>query len=170
MTYAPPDLTMVMRPSLDYRLPIASHNDPSRASYWRLALRLAQRSGQRLAAAAAVAAHEVRDAAELEALGSSCVATANGAGWTTDDARGLAFLVAAGLDAPGTNPAALDAFGQQLEGLAAHALNNDDIGLAVLVAQICRRAAGDHTPTPGTQAAHSWVQAAIAAVLVGLAL
>jgi hypothetical protein len=169
---ADPDLTMVLRPSLDYRLAIAWHNDPSRTSYWRLALRLAaQRSGHMLAAAAAatVAAHELRDAAELEVLELACVAAATDAAWTVDDARGLAFLVAAGLDAPGTNPAALDAFGQLLEGLAVSALNNDDIGLAVLVAQLCRRAAGDHPPTPGTQAAHSWVRAAIAAVLVGLA-
>jgi hypothetical protein len=169
---ADPDLAMVLRPSLDYRLAIAWHNDPSRTSYWRLALRLAaQRSGHMLAAAAAatVAAHELRDAAELKALESSCIVTANDAGWTVDDARGLAFLVAAGLDAADTNPAALDAFGQLLEALAVHALNNDDIGLALLVAQLCRRAAGDRPPTPGTQAADSWVQAAIAAVLVGLA-
>jgi hypothetical protein len=168
---ADPDLTMVLRPSLDYRLAMAWHNDPSRKSYWRLALRLAaQRSGHMLAAAAAatVAAHELRDAAELEVLELACVAAATDAAWTVDDARALAFLVAAGLDTSGRNPAALDAFGQLLEGLALAALNNDDIGLALLVAQLGRRAAGDHPPTPGTQAAHSWVQAAIAAVLVGL--
>lgn len=38
---ADPDLAMVLRPSLDYRLAIAWHDDPSRTSYWRLALRLA---------------------------------------------------------------------------------------------------------------------------------
>jgi hypothetical protein len=169
---ADPDLAMVLRPSLDYRLAIAWHKDPSRTCYWRLALGLAaQRSGHMLAAAAAatVAAHELRNAAELEALESSCIVTANNADWTVDDARGLAFLVAAGLDAPDTNAAALDAFGQLLEALAVHALNNDDIGLARLVAQLCRRAASDRLPTRGTQGADSWVQAAIAAVLVGLA-
>jgi hypothetical protein len=169
---AEPDLAMVLRPSLDYRLGIAWHNDPSRTSYWRLALRLAaQRSGHMLAAAAAasVAAHELREPGELKALELACVAAATDATWTVDDARGLAFLVAAGLEAPGTNSAALDAFGRLLEGLAVPALNNNDIGLALLVAQLCCRAAADHPPTPGTQAAHSWVQAAIAAVLVGLA-
>jgi hypothetical protein len=169
---ADPDLTMVLRPSLDYRLAIAWHNDPSRTSYWRLALRLAaQRSGHMLAAAAAatVAAHELRDGAELGVLESACATAATDATWTVDDARGLAFLVAAGLDAPDPNPAALDAFGQLLEALAVHALNNDDIGLALLVAQLCRRAAGDHPPRHGTPAAHSWVQAAITAVYVGLA-
>ena len=169
---ADPNLTMVLRPSLDYRLAIAWHNDRSRTSYWRLALRLAaQRSGHMLAAAAAatVATHELRDGAELSVLESACATAATDATWTIDDAQGLAFLVAAGLDAPGTNPAALDAFGQLLERLAVRASNNDDVGLALLVAQLCRRAAGDHPPTPGTHAAQSWVQAAIATIRVGLA-
>ena len=168
---ADPDLSMVLRPSLDYRVAIAWHNDLSRASYWRLALRLAaQRSGHMLAAAAAaatVAAHELRDAAELEVLESACVAAAAAAPWTVDDARGLVFLIAAGLDAPGRSPAALDAFGQLLEGLAERALSDDDIGLALLVAQLCRRAAADHPPTPGSKAAHHWTRAALGAVLVG---
>jgi hypothetical protein len=167
-----PDLAMVLRPSLDYRLAIVWHNDPSRTSYWRLALRLAaQRSGHMLAAAAAatVATHELRDGAELSVLESACATAATDATWTINDARGLAFLVAAGLDAPGTNPAALGASGQLLERLAVRASNSDDVGLALLVAQLCRRAAGDHPLTPGTHAAQGWVQAAIAAVRVGLA-
>ncbi|MFE2614381.1 hypothetical protein ACFXA2_12285 [Micromonospora chalcea] len=167
-----PDLVMVLRPSLDYRLAIAWHADPSRASYWRLALRLAaQQSGHMLAAAAAatIAAHELRAAAELELLESACLAATDDAIWTVDDARGLAFLVAAGLGAAGAGPAALDAFGELLVGLALHSVNNDDVGLALLVAQLGRRAAGDQSPAAGTPAARGWVEAAIAAVVVGLA-
>ncbi|MFG3301542.1 hypothetical protein [Micromonospora chersina] len=169
---ADPDLAMVLRPSLDYRLAIAWHYDPSRTSYWRLALRLAaQRSGHMLAAAAAatVTAHELRAAVDLELLASACIAVNGNATWTVDDARGLAFLVAAGLSGADPHPAALDAFGELVAGLAQHAVNSDDIGLALLVAQLCSRAAGDHPPAAGTPAAQSWVQAAIAAVVVGLA-
>ncbi|RLK24445.1 hypothetical protein DER29_2356 [Micromonospora sp. M71_S20] len=167
-----PDLVMVLRPSLDYRLGIAWHADPSRASYWRLALRLAaQQSGHMLAAAAAatIAAHELRAAAELELLESACLAATDDATWTVDDARGLAFLVAAGLGAAGAGPAALDAFGELLVGLALHSVNNDDVGLALLVAQLGRRAAGDQSPAAGTPAGRGWVKAAVAAVVVGLA-
>lgn len=168
---ADPDLSMVLRPSLDYRLAIVWHSDPSRRSYWRLALRLAaQRSGHMLAAAAAatVAAHELRDAAELQVLESACVAASADAPWTVDDARGLTFLVAAALDAPDGNRTARDAFGQFLENLGKGALSDDDIGLALLVAQLCRRAAADHPLTAGTEAARLWIRAAIGAVLVGL--
>lgn len=168
---ADPDLAMVLRPSLDYRLAITWHDDQSRTSYWRLALRLAaQRSGHMLAAAAAatVAAYELRDAAEMELLESACVVAGDDATWTVEDARGLAFLVAAGLGGAGASPAALDAFGEMLVGLALHAVDSDDVGLALLVAQLTSRAAGDHPPATGTRAADSCVQAAIAAVVVGL--
>ncbi|GGM66479.1 hypothetical protein GCM10011608_59650 [Micromonospora sonchi] len=168
---ADPDLTMVLRPSLDYRLAIAWHDDRTRTSYWWLALRLAsQRSGHMLAAAAAatVAAHEMRDPAELEPLESACIAGVDAATWTVDDARGLAFLVAAGLADAGSNSAALDAFGELLAGLALHAVNNDDADLALLVAQLSRRATNDQPPVPGTLAARCWVQSAIAVFRVGL--
>jgi len=121
------------------------------------------------AAAATVAAHELSDPAELKVLEAACVAAGDDATWTADDARGLAFLVAAGLGAAGANPAALDAFGELLAGLALHAINSDDVSLALLVAQLSRRAASDHPPEVGTHAARCWVQAAIAAVVVGLA-
>jgi hypothetical protein len=168
---ADPDLAMLLRPSLDYRLAIAWHDDSSRTSYWRLALRLAaKRSGHMLAAAAAasVAARELQAAAELELLESSCVRVSDGAAWTIEDARALAFLVAAGLDTAGANQAGLDAFGQLLVALAGQAVNNDDVGLAFLVAQLSCRAAADHPPAVGTLAAECWVRAAKAATEVGL--
>jgi hypothetical protein len=79
---ADPDLAMVRRPGLDYRLAIVWHDDRSRTDYWRLCLRLA--------AAATVAAHELRDAVEVKLLESACVAAPADATWDLDDARGLA--------------------------------------------------------------------------------
>ncbi len=169
---ADPDLSMVLRPSLDYRLAIAWHGDPTRAEYWLLALRLmADHSGHILAAAAAadIAARELRGGTELEQLSSACIAPVGTAGWTVDDARGLAFLVAAGIGVRGASPIALDAFGDLLLALALHAQEVDDPGLALLTTQLSLRAAGDRPPSPGTHAARCWVQATLVAIRMAMA-
>lgn len=51
---AEPNLALLLRPSMDYRLSIAWRNDTTRREFWRLALRLnAETPGHHLAAAAA---------------------------------------------------------------------------------------------------------------------
>jgi hypothetical protein len=166
-----PDLVMTVRPSLDYRLAIVWHDDPSRTGFWRLALRLSEpKYGHMLAAAAAasVAARELSDPSDLAPLETACLHPETTARWSSEDAYTLAFLLAAGLNTSGS-PGALDAFGHLLQTLAQAAGDRDDTSLALLVAQLGPRATKDKQPARGTPAAQGLVRAAVAAMNVALA-
>jgi hypothetical protein len=170
-----PNLAMVVRPSLDYRLSIAWREDPDRRTFWQLALRLAARSsghGLAGAAAASTCARELAGAEDLAALAAACIGTSTPSSeqrWNTDDARRLAFLIAAAISTIDSRQTPHDAFGPFIAQLAQHALSNDDVDLALLAAQLLNRAAGTYQPGHETPAARSWVQAGIACMTVALA-
>jgi hypothetical protein len=169
-----PNLSMVVRPSLDYRLGIAWRTDPSRDSFWQLALRLASStSGHDLAAAAAasVAAAHLETADELEPLAGACIdaGSRTGSSWSVLDARRLMFLVATAIGFPAAaNPAALEAIGAVTAGLADHAQSHDDVDLAVLAAQLLGRALAAGEPDPATPTAHDWARTAAACMTIAL--
>ena len=168
------NLSMVVRPSLDYRLGIAWRADPSRDGFWRLALRLASSTpGHDLAAAAAasVAAQHLETADDLEPLARACIDAGSRAGssWSVLDARRLMFLVAAAIGFPAAaNPAALEAIGAVTASLADHAQSHDDVDLAVLAAQLLGRALAAGEPDPATPTAHHWARTAAACMTIAL--
>lgn len=157
-----PDLAMVLRPSLDYRLAIAWHNDQARRTFWRLALRLAAEPHGHIlaaAAAAAVAARELRTAAELDELFGACL-DAPTALAPAGDARALAHLLAAAIgDAQVPDVGSLAAIGGMCSRLAQEALASDDHDIAYLAAVLGGRAAANH-PLPSA-AITTWTRAAI---------
>jgi hypothetical protein len=56
-----PDLAIIVRPSLDYRLAIIWHTDPDRQPFWKTALRLTTRGQGHVLAAAAAASVAARE-------------------------------------------------------------------------------------------------------------
>jgi len=166
---ADPDLAMLLRPSLDMRMAIAWRSDSTKASYWRLALRLAaSESGHIIAAAAAaaVAAAELATATDLDELRTAI--TEDGNTPRAEDARTLAFLVADAVNTAGRDePTA--AFAEFVLSLAEHARTADDINLAHLAARLSLRATDKHQPTPGTPDAACLVRTAVAVTSVALA-
>jgi len=164
-----PDLAMLLRPSLDMRMAAAWRSDSTKASYWRLALRLvASESGHIIAAAAAaaVAAAELATASDLQELRTAITDSAEQR--QAQDARTLAFLVADAINETARAEPAR-AFAEFVLSLAEHARTADDIELAHLAARLSLRATDKHQPTPGTPAAACLVRTAVAVTLVALA-
>lgn len=164
-----PDLVMVLRPSMDYRLAIAWYNDPSRHTYWRLALRLsAEPNGHVLAAAAAaaVAAREMRLVDDLDELTTACL-TLSPSTPAGREARQLAGLLA---EAVGSglppDPGVLNSIGGMCAVLVRHAVLSDDVDAAFLAARLAGTAGkGQRLPD---QAARLWVEIAEGATEVAL--
>ncbi|MFI5955370.1 hypothetical protein [Cryptosporangium sp. NPDC051539] len=168
---AHPDYALLLRPSLDYRLAIAWHADPNRSTYWQLALRLSSRAaGHTLAAAAsaALAAQVLQQSSDLNELQSACTADQDAERWTVNDARALAFLVAAGLRSTKSTQVALDAFGQFLAALGTHAQATDDVALALLAAQLSTRAVDEQGLDRDSASARYWVDTSVACMKVAL--
>jgi hypothetical protein len=169
-----PNLAMVVRPSLDYRLAIAWRGDPVRQEFWQLALRLtATVSGHQLAAAAAATAcsRELRTTEDLAPLGGAClgiIMPAEGQEWSKEGAHQLAFLVAAAISGSGSQQDLLDIFTPFVGSLAQSARDAGDVGLALLATQLLGRAAGEQLPTPNTVASSYWVQVAVDCMTVAL--
>ncbi|MGH3766165.1 MAG: hypothetical protein ACRDTX_13615 [Pseudonocardiaceae bacterium] len=169
-----PNLTITVRPSLDYRLATVWRDDPQRRRFWRLSLRLASRSaGHPLAASAAarVAAREIQTLTDCQPLADACVGTAideYGMSGTTE-AHELAFLLAAAISrGPSTDKAnaALAALTSHLARQARHA---DNIDLALLAAQLPARALS-HRPTAlAAHIAEHLVPAAVECMTMALA-
>ncbi|MEV0570314.1 hypothetical protein [Dactylosporangium sp. NPDC050588] len=168
-----PNLSMIVRPSLDYRLGISWRTDPSRTSFWQLALRLAaDDAGHELAAAAAasVAAQHLASADDLRHLTRACTgADSAGGRCTAPGAQRLMFLVAAAVGVHSTTKSiAFEAVSAAAYDLASLAQTRDDIDLALLAAQLLGRAHGTNEPAPNTPAAHHWTRAAAACMTVAL--
>ncbi|MEU5156139.1 hypothetical protein [Glycomyces sp. NPDC021274] len=172
---ADPDLALVARPSLDYRLALEWRRDSSRHGFWRLALRLAASDpGHQIAAAAAAAvcSREVRTLRDLADLVSACKSRPGSAvrqGWTVADARKLGFLIAAAIGAAEHNPPQLEAYSAFTAELADLAHTNDDVDLALFTSQLLTRAAGRRKLDPDSPTARNLVQTAIACMDVALA-
>jgi hypothetical protein len=160
---ADPNLSLTVRPSLEYRLVFAWSADESRRGFWHLALRLASPvTGHLLAAneAAHVAALQMNDAADLVLLADAATgaATDPAESWSQTEARYLAFLLAASV---ARNPrleamACIDALTCHLA-RQAHAA--DDFDLALLAAQLPVRAASGQNDTDG-DAGYPWTATA----------
>jgi hypothetical protein len=141
-----PNLAITVRTSLHYRLATVWRDDVSRDSFWKLALRLASRTGGHplaVLAAARVAVLEVEQPSDFEPLGAACTATTgdpDGRG-TVADAHELAFLAAAaGASAPEAAFAGLSVLSAKL---AEEARSNDNIELALLAIQLPLRAVNE---------------------------
>lgn len=142
-----PNLSITVRPSFDYRLADAWAADPQRRDFWNLALRLASRTnGHVLAALAAVsvAAREFGAYTDCAQLADACSKTAidpHGR-WDASDAYNLAFLLAATVSRGPADPKKVAVLAEMSAILANRARIADDVELAVLAAQLPRRAAG----------------------------
>ncbi|GAB3979183.1 hypothetical protein GCM10029978_073880 [Actinoallomurus acanthiterrae] len=168
-----PNLAMVVRPSLDYRLAIAWRGDPTRQEFWQLALRLtAAASGHQLAAAAAATAcsRELRTTDDLSPLIDACLGAtlADGPQWSKEDAHRLAFLVAAAISGSDTQKELLDIFTPFAGRIAQAAKIAYDAGLALLAAQLLDRAASTQLPLPDTIASTWWTQVFVNCMTVAL--
>lgn len=159
-----PNLALLLRPSLDYRLAIAWRNDPTRQEFWRLALRLnAETSGHHLAAAAAATAcsRELRSPDDLARLAEACLCgtPASGACESPEsNARRMAFLIAAAIANSDLQPSLFRAFSPFVGDLARAARATDDVSLALDAAQLLRRAAGSEISRPDTEVTGPWTQ------------
>lgn len=163
-----PNLAMIVRPSLEYRLAFAwEASDELHLSFWHLALRLASlTAGHPLAAneAARVAALQMTATDDVEFLASAATGTATDpAGlWGQTEARYLAFLLAAAVARNPSNQAmaCIDALTCTL---ARTALANDDVDLAAVAAQLPVRAATrDSTDDSSESTGYPWTAAAAA--------
>ncbi|MFI0483036.1 hypothetical protein [Actinomadura sp. 9N215] len=170
---AEPNLALLLRPSLDYRLAIAWRNDPTRQEFWRLALRLnAEASGHHLAAAAAatVCSRELCSPDELAGLAEACLCTpATGARENPEfNARRMAFLVAAAIANSDLQPSLFRAFSPFVGNLARAARATDDVSLALDAAQLLRRATGQGASWPDTETSDHWMQVVVDCMTVAL--
>ncbi|GAA2305025.1 hypothetical protein GCM10009853_072610 [Glycomyces scopariae] len=172
---ADPDLALVARPSLDYRLALEWRRDSSRRGFWQLALRLAASDpGHEIAAAAAAAVcgRELRTLRDLADLVDACTSRPGSAErqrWTVADARKLAFLIAAAIGAAEGNRPQLEAYTAFTAELADLAHNNDEVDLSLFASQLLTRAVGKRKLDPDSPAARNLVQAATACMEVALA-
>jgi hypothetical protein len=160
---ADPNLSMTVRPSLEYRLGDTWTADPSRRDFWHLALRLASKdSGHPLAAgeSARVAAIQVNDITDLAPLAAAATgaATDPAGRWERNEARLLAYLLAAAAERTRRREAmsSIDALACDL---AQRARTADDVDLAVAAAQLPVRAEGNKNIAAGNQG-YSWTTAA----------
>lgn len=127
-----PNLTITVRPSLDYQLATVWRDDAQRRGFCRLSLRLtSQGAGHPLAASAAarVAAREMQALTDCEPLADACAgATVDELGrWGTTDAHGLAFLVAAAISRGPSTEDALAALAAFTSHLARQAREADNV-------------------------------------------
>jgi hypothetical protein len=172
---AEPNLALLLRPSLDYRLAIAWRNDPTRQEFWRLALRLnTETSGHHLAAAAAATAcsRELRSPDELAPLVEACLCNTPATGACENpefNARRMAFLIAAAIANSDLRTSLFRAFSPFVGDLARAARATDDVSLALDAAQLLRRATGPEISWPDTEAGDHWVQVVVDCMTVALA-
>lgn len=169
-----PNLTITVRPSLDYRLATVWRDDPQRQAFWRLSLRLASRSaGHPLAvsAAARVASREMQTLTDCQPLADACVGTIvdeYGKSGVTE-AHDLAFLLAAAISRGPSTDKAFAALAALTSHLARQARDADNIDLALLAAQLPARALS-HRPTAlAAHIAEHLVPAAVECMTMALA-
>jgi hypothetical protein len=139
-----PDLAVITKPSLDLHLSAIWHGDPTRNTFWALAVRLDQDGrGHALAglAAAAVSVHEGLAAGNLDPLLSMCCTARRPTQMT--DARRLVAQIAGVMftrDIPGPQQAAaIPVLAAAAGQIAASAEADDDVNLAQLATFITRR-------------------------------
>ncbi|MEU3166912.1 hypothetical protein [Streptosporangium sp. NPDC006930] len=171
---AEPNLALLLRPSMEYRLAIAWRNDPTRHEFWRLALRLnAETSGHHLAAAAAatVCSRELLSPDDLASLAEACLRRTPAVGArenSSSNACRMAFLIAAAIANSDLQPSPFGAFSPFVEDLARAARATDDVSLALDAAQLLRRAAGSGISLPNIEARDNWVQVVVDCMAVAL--
>jgi hypothetical protein len=168
------NFVITVRPSLDYRLATVWRDDSQRHGFWRLSLRLASRNaGHPLAASAAamVAAREVQTFTDCKPLADACTGHAvdEDGRWDTTDAHGLTFLLAAAISRGSSTEEAVAALAALTSHLAQHAREADDIGLALLAAQLPIRALNHNSSGLTPRIAGHLVPAAVECMTVALA-
>ncbi|XVU23005.1 hypothetical protein ACQPZJ_37925 [Actinoplanes sp. CA-054009] len=167
-----PNLTIRVRPSMEYRLATVWRDDLERRAFWLLSLRLTSRDGGHVLAAAAaarVAASEFRHADDVKPLADACADLGEEHDrWNRSDARGLAFLLAA---AVGRSPVseetdvALASFANEL---AQRAREDDDVELALLASQLPGRGLHGRLTEVNAEGAAQLVEAAITCIEMAL--
>ncbi|TDD94150.1 ATP-binding protein [Actinomadura rubrisoli] len=171
---ADPNLALLLRPSLDYRLAIAWRNAPTKQEFWQLALRLnAETSGHHLAAAAAATAcsRELRSPDELAHLAEACLGNSPATEACENpeiNARRMAFLVAAAIANSDSQTSLFRAFLPFVRDLARAARATDDTSLALDAAQFLRRASGPGISWPDAEVRDHRVQVVVDCMTVAL--
>ena len=169
-----PNLAIRVRPSLEFRLATVWRDDSDRRSYWRLALRLASgTSGHLLAGSAAtsVAADEIQSLADCLTLADACTGSVEDelGRWDVDDARGLAFLLAARISRGPFVAEPFAALAALVNYLAQHAGASADVNLAVLAVQIPVRALASRPEDLAPFMAEHLIPAAVTCMEIALA-
>ena len=169
-----PNLAIRVRPSLEFRLATVWRDDSDRRSYWRLGLRLASRtSGHLLAGSAAtsVAADEIQSLADCLTLADACTGSVEDdlGRWDVDDARGLAFLLAARISRGPSVAEPFAALAALVNYLAQHAGASADVNLAALAVQLPVRALVSRPEDLAPFMAEHLVPAAVTCMEVALA-
>lgn len=169
-----PNLAIRVRPSLEYRLATVWRDDSDRRSYWRLALRLASRTAGHLlagSAATSVAADEIQSLADCLTLADACTGTLEDdhGRWDVDDARGLTFLLAAGISRGPSGVEPFAALAALVNHLVQHAGASDDANLATLAVQLPTRALANRPEDLAPFMAEHLVPAAVTSMKIALA-
>jgi hypothetical protein len=158
-----PNLAVVLRASIEFRLAMVWRRDESRAEFWRLGARLATRDGGHplvAVPAARIAVSELRTADECAAVADLCL---SGRPSAADGAGQLAYLVAV-LAGRGGAPAVVEVVAALAGDLAARAGRDGNLAVARLAAEMSRELAGHAGPELDERLA------AVAADCAGLAL
>ena len=168
-----PNLALRLRPSVEYRLATIWRDATDRETFWRLSLRLAsRRAGHLLAAAAAarVAANEMRTAGDWRFLADACAGISGDDydRWEPADAHGLAFLLASTFSRAPAAEEADAAFAEFVDWLARRAQEVDDVDLALLAAQLPDRRFSGELADAGSEPAARLTSAIVSCMAVAL--